>query len=138
MPAAWSDWLPPSVVPSESLLYCGADPVWTPEKEAKVHPRDPNPDQELCPVCGGRMVSPEDDPIELFETAIMVCGRCQRSTYEGRLRGRIAAPSRDAATDRDDHSDRTGAAVPGQPQKTLTRRERRARQFGHDKTATGS
>jgi hypothetical protein len=133
-------------LPSDSFLFLGANPAHVPEDERQR--------RESCVKCGGEVVASDGrpraragdaDPIRLYETMVVAC-TCGRSTYEGRLRGRVAAPNLDAlavadhTTDRDDPTDRTGAAVkaanpsavivPGQPQKTLTRRERRARQFG--------
>jgi predicted Fe-S protein YdhL (DUF1289 family) len=100
---------------------------------------------ETCDVChqviededGSELVVPYDaDPIEVLETAVIICAGCGRATYENRLWGRVFASNPEAVSDRSDQADRTGAAVkatPGQPgpsPQPLTRRERRARQFG--------
>jgi hypothetical protein len=148
----WVDYVPPSPVPPDSFLFLGANPCHTPASEAQR--------RESCEKCGGEVVDEagrsraragDADPIKPYETLVVVCvcGRAAK-TYEGRLRGRVAAPNLEAVadhtTDRDDPTDRTGAAVakatPGQPgpsPQPLTRRERRARQFGHvTKTPKGA
>jgi hypothetical protein len=142
MPAdIWADWHPATATPTDSHIFFGADPAWTPEKEAKTQPHHPNPDRPTCPLCGEEAQAElGGDPIRVYETAVVACGRCMRSTYEGRLRGRVSAPKNEpgmAPADKDDHEDRTGDAVRGperEDDRPLTRKERRAQQFG-EKTA---
>jgi predicted Fe-S protein YdhL (DUF1289 family) len=169
MPSYRAEYIPAGKVPDNSLLHCGrSEAGWEPGREGRPLRPDGLPMSavtgkrelqpgETCDVChqviededGSELVVPYDaDPIEVLETAVIICAGCGRATYENRLWGRVFASNPEAVSDRSDQADRTGAAVkaanpsaaavPGQPQKTLTRRERRARQFGHDKTATGS
>jgi hypothetical protein len=130
MGRAWADYREPGYMPAESFLFTGADPSWTPEREGKTLRAQPAPDREACPVCGGEAAAREGaDALEVSELVVTACGRCMRSTYEGRLRGRVSII---LDTDVADAEHRTTAAVEPEraPDRPPTRKERRAAVYG--------
>lgn len=147
----WADWKAPSYLPSESILMMGADPCHTPAREAQ-HRSD-------CTVCGGAHDAPNGktianeslagrpDPVRDYavavtgrgrvstDGAVAVCAGCRRSHWDGTAALDRAGRRDDSIpdTDRGDASHRTDAAVASperEPDRPLTRRERRALEHG--------
>lgn len=73
-----------AAMPTESHLHTGADPCWTPDREAQR--------RADCSECGGAADAPNGrvlphagaaDPIRPSELVVVVCGGCQRTRYDG-------------------------------------------------------
>jgi hypothetical protein len=53
MPSYRAEYVPPAPVPDNSLVYFGANPSWTPEREGRVRWKEWDKAPEDCPLCGG-------------------------------------------------------------------------------------
>jgi hypothetical protein len=111
-------------VPSKSLLHCGPDPGWNPEREGREVDAESGIAEmakpgrwelqpgDTCDVCheiveapDGRETvvpfdDPDDDPIEALELAVIVCAGCGRvaEPYAGRLWGRVGSKSSESSS----------------------------------------
>jgi hypothetical protein len=115
----WADWRPSLYDPSDAdaFLFCGADPCWSPAREAEGPAVG-----ATCVKCGGSIVEGTyDDPLlstinpETGNVATWVCAACNRSRVRT-PRGQLMPPNQDVLNQLGDLKlrdveDRTVAAV---------------------------
>ena len=147
----WAHHVPPGPIPRDSMLFFGAQVGHSPAREAQLpggsdstvpHPVTGQPLQRpICRDCGGLLVDQHDDPLDPDSEVVQCCGSCQRSHWDGsRQIERLGHPIRDQDVDVTDQEGRTEQAVKSRKAKKSakppderkpTRRQRRAKQYGH-------
>lgn len=153
MSGTWVDWRPPSRVPAESLPFFGAQVGHDPSRESAPYTTCPRCGGAVKDRVGRVTpnLPPEDDPVRTYEAGVttrgvailspieFICGLCGRSAKDGQVSmSRAVKPgdgeyregfeSLGSANDDKDH--RTEAAVDKDEPPKLTRKARRALQYG--------
>lgn len=94
MSRLWDNRLPVDWVDPQAILFCGADPAWSPEKENRT-PEAPDNEEGLCLLCGGVGEFDESKaeagqlvfkPGRILHGQRLVCARCMRYGLDYRLK----------------------------------------------------